>query len=927
MKKNLSIRAAVVLCFFLACLIGAVCVPVKAAQDTESPEPAKKPVRVAVVDYPNYLMMGRDRTVSGYAYEYMMEIAKYTDWDYEFIEMTFSDALDAICKGEIDLLAGNQYTQERAGLMDYSKQDMGEAGTVLCVKRSNDRYSYNDFENFGGIRIAALKRTVRIGQTKEKLAEYGVTANFIEYETDEECRAALNAGEVDAALMSSIRCESDCKLLARINTAKSYFCTNRERPELKAELDEAMEQIHLISPYYEAKLTDKYYGDILMQISLTREEREFIENCGTLTVALSWDMPPVEYYDEEADTYRGITVDVLEKIAAFTGLKFEYVRRKGLEEMLREMEEGNIHMIGSLSADPFVAEQMHVQVTDPVYTNSISIVTKSEDYLSMPGKVAIKPGYPVFKKTANQLGFQDIVHYDSFEDCIEAVNKGDAQLTLVSTYSIGSYLHHPYYNSLKTYVLQDTSGDYGIGVYQSENTEKNELLYSILNKAILSISESEMNQIHMMNLINVSSRTNFRDFWYTNKIWFYGIMLFIAGLMFVMVIINWRRMQKANRMLVAADRTKSDFFARMSHDIRTPLNGIIGITELALGGDQTDYQSELQKIRTSAYFLKKLVNDILDMSKLENKKMDLHPQPYNSQDLEDYLNAVIFPLCEEKKIHFVHKTYNFAGYTVLCDPLRINQVLFNLLSNAVKFTPPGGTVAVCAYNLSVEEGMLLIDFVVSDDGIGMSREFQEHLFEPYAREYSKFGQNIPGTGLGLSIAKQIVELMGGTLSVRSELGAGTEFTLELFFPIVKGPEEEVKEDKFTGARLKGKRILVCEDHPLNREIVERLLLKCDMLVEMAEDGLIGLEKFCKSERGYFDVLLMDIRMPILDGIEAVKAIRTLDRSDAKSVPIVAMTANGFDEDMQLCLNNGFDAYLTKPVGASRLYRTLEEFFL
>lgn len=923
MESKLLKRAVFALCFFFVFISGAVYVQA-ASKAAESSDSDYQSVRVAVIGYPNYLSMDRKGAVSGYAYEYLMEIANYTDWEYEFIEMPFSDALIAISKGEIDLLAGNQYTQERAGLMDFSARDMGESGTILCVTRDNDNYSYNDFENYNGIRIAALKGTARIEQTREKLKAYGVTAIFIEYETDEESKAAMNAGEVDAVLMSEIRSESDCKILARINTAKSYFCTNKQRPELKTKLDDAMEQIHLISPYYEAELTDKYYGNIMVQISLTREEREFIENCESLAVAVFKDMPPVEYYDEKANVYRGITVDVYEKISDYTGLKFHYVQQESLEELAREIEAGNIRIVGSLSSEPSVVEQLQVQLTSPIYTNSISIVTKDEDYLGSKGKIALKPNYPVFKNAADQLGYEEIVYYNSFEECVKAVNEGDVDLTLVSTYSIGSYLHHSYYNSLKTYVLQDTSDDYGTGVYRFGNTEENELLYSILNKAILSIPESELNQIHTMNLIDITTETNFRDFWYENKTWFYWIIFLAASITFGVAVFNWRRMRQANRILVEADRAKSDFFARMSHDIRTPLNGMIGITELALLDNQKDYKQDLQKIQISANFLKELVNDILDINKLENKKMDLHPRPYDSQGFDDYLKAVIVPLCEEKQIRFTYKTYNFEGYTILCDPLRVNQVLFNLLSNAVKFTSAGGKITVNANNLAAGEEVLLMNFVITDDGIGMSKEFQELLFEPYSREYRKSGQNIPGTGLGLSIAKQIVELMDGTLSVRSELGAGTEFTLELSFPIVKGPKEE---NEYTGDHLEGKRILVCEDHPLNREIVERLLLKYGVIVEAAEDGLIGLKKFFDSKRGYYDAILMDIRMPILDGAEAVKAIRTLERSDARSIPIVAMTANALEEEIQTYLETGFDACIEKPIQASLLYQTLEEFFV
>lgn len=224
-------------------------------------------IRVTVTDYPNFLYMDERGFCSGYAYEYLCDIQKVTGWEYEFIRMPLEKALTAIQNDEIDLIPGNQYSEERATQMDFSKMDMGNGGTVLCVMPENNQYAYNDFADYNGMKIAALRGTVRIEQTKEKLAEYGVEAEYVLFDTDSEAKQALVDGKVDAILMSSIRCEEQYKILSRLQTTALYFCTNKEKPELKEELDKAMEEIHLTDPYYDEKLDEKYFESIQTQTS------------------------------------------------------------------------------------------------------------------------------------------------------------------------------------------------------------------------------------------------------------------------------------------------------------------------------------------------------------------------------------------------------------------------------------------------------------------------------------------------------------------------------------------------------------------------------------------------------------------------------------------------------------------------------------
>ncbi len=396
----------------------------------------------------------------------------------------------------------------------------------------------------------------------------------------------------------------------------------------------------------------------------------------------------------------------------------------------------------------------------------------------------------------------------------------------------------------------------------------------------------------------------------------------------------------------AASRAKSDFLSRMSHDIRTPLNGIIGMTYIAKMQQNPPVTADsLDKIDTSSRFLLSLVNDVLDMSKMESRKMELHPEPYPYEEFCGYLNAVIRPLCDEKHQHFILETDPVGGYTPVVDIMRLNQIYFNLLSNAVKFTPEGGEIRLKIHEDPLPDSRMRFTMTVSDSGIGMSREFQKQLFEPFTQENRNDTSAARGTGLGLAIVRKTVEAMGGTISVESEINRGTCFTVIITSACIRSGESGSDAKEETGAAgkavspeaeapgvaaagehaaLKGKVVLLCEDHPLNQEIAAALLKQKGMITEVAEDGKQGVEAFRKSSIHYYDCILMDIRMPVMDGYEATREIRALSRPDAGTVPIIAMTADAFSEDIQKCLDAGMNRHLAKPIEPEKLYRTLEE---
>ncbi len=376
-----------------------------------------------------------------------------------------------------------------------------------------------------------------------------------------------------------------------------------------------------------------------------------------------------------------------------------------------------------------------------------------------------------------------------------------------------------------------------------------------------------------------------------------------------------------------ANASKSDFLSRMSHDMRTPLNGIIGMAYLTNEMELPEAaRQNIKNIDTSSKFLLSLINDVLDMAKAESGKIELHPEPYDPQAFAQYIESVILPLCKEKNIFLVIDSQPLDNMRIVIDPLRNNQIFFNLLSNAVKFTPEGGTITYRLRQKLLPNQKIALHAEVSDTGIGMSEEFQQHLFEPFVQENRREAARTIGTGLGLSIVKKLVELMGGTISAKSKIGEGTTFYLDAVVDCVAGEQAESQSPKNqppdNAARLKGKHILVCEDHPLNQEIIRALLQGKGMIVDIVEDGQKGIDQFRALSINYYAAILMDVCMPVMDGIEATRKIRALKRQDARTIPIIAMTANAFAEDVHKCLNAGMNGHIAKPINPEQVFLIL-----
>lgn len=891
----------------------------------------RRSVKVAVTDFPHYLSEDGEGEHSGYAYDYLVDIAEYTGWKYEFEQMTLKQAYKAIEDGDVDIIVGERRGRRWVKKVSFSDLPMGQDSTVLCVNPENNDYAFNDFKAFDGKKIAVLKKSGRIDVLKKELADADAKAELISFDSDKAAKKALENGNVDAALMSSIRCEEKHKIAARMDYDSIYFMMNRSRPELKKELDKAQKEIHITNPYYEDELNQKHYSNVGKKVAFTAEEKDFVDHVKNLKVAVDPNWSPMSYYDEKKKEYSGIIIDFFERIGAYTGISFSYVPDEGPKKNKRDLQTGKIDLLACVIYQNELGHAYEIKKTEPYYSDSLTAVMNQDvhDYQDSGCRVAAKTGYPLFQWDEQRNKYKNLTYYVNYQTCIDEVNDGRQDVAFVPNYCAGYLTSHSYYQKIKAYAVPDSDYDYCIGV----PTTQDQRLIGVLNKSIANLSQETRNDIVQRNLQSLNKQYNARDFFHDNaSLIMFGLVVIMCAIALTVLRV-WKVQKERNTELKAAiqkadeaNAAKSDFLSRMSHDIRTPMNAIVGMTNFAIEeiGNPERVREYLGKIDSSSKVLLGLVNDVLDMAKIESKELVLTPSRYDYDEFIETLATMFSLTCKEKKVEF-EVDPGKINVTMLVDRARFNKIFINVLSNAIKYTPEGGRVTFGVQNVELHRGHLSCDFLITDTGIGMSKEFMEHMFDPFTQENTQETANIQGTGLGMSIVKNLVELMGGKIEVNSRLGKGTTVKLHMDIETVeKKPELSGTVELQHEISLEGKQVLLVEDHPLNTEIAKRILEKKGIIVTCAENGQVAVDLFKKSEEQFFKLILMDIRMPVMDGLEATRQIRAMQRADAKSVPIIALSANAFDEDGEQSRQVGMNAHLAKPFDKDQLYTTLRQ---
>ena len=871
---------------------------------------------------------------SGISYEYMMALKQYTNWEYEFIPVEFSDGIRMLENGELDLMNNVSKTPEREEKLGFSTYASGSNYGCLIVNSDNTKYAYNDYKSFAHMRVGLLTDSIFNSYFKDYCRQHDISPECLYYQTSSQASEAMKRGDIDARIVSSSY-HMNVRVVAKFAPMDYYFAVPKGDDEMLSELNIAMEQIKTDIPQLESNLEARYSDDYVEQnVVTTKEEEKFLEKNRTVKVAVSDSWYPISYFDNFG-VYSGPLAQIYAKIAEKTGIHFVFVKYPGYAEVLESLYRGEADIAAEFPNDFSFADQWNVSLTNMVSQVSVYRITSEKYYAGKIKRIALFEN-PYLDRQIKKLYGNDVTYIEvaDAKEAVEAVRTGKVDCTYLNYYQAMDFQNQGKYLAMKYLLMPSLQYDFCIGIADCADPA----LKSLIEKGLWTISEDEKAAL-FQETAEHTKVPGIDMLFYQNPVIIVIAVSTLAGIAVLMVAnyFYYRRIQAKNQELERASRAKTDFLSNMSHEIRTPMNAIIGITKLAekenIGNSVvTDY---LKKIDESSQYLLSILNDVLDMSRIESDRFMLNKVWVSPKEITVPCLDMIVPMMEKKKISFVydHQMAEDTFYEYYVDIMKTQQLLMNLLNNAYKFTAEGGHVSFHFQNLSIDrETQTAIDqFIITDDGCGMSEEFLKKIFTPFEQERNNYTGPVQGTGLGLALSKSIIQQMGGDITVISKLGEGSEFTVT--FPYryrmvkEKRTEEIQKEQKKEDTALSGTRMLLAEDHPLNAMIVTRLLEARGIFVVHVENGQEALNAFQDSDVNTFAAILMDIRMPLMDGIEACKAIRACDRPDATAIPIIAMTANVFEEDIQNCLDAGMDAHLSKPIDPDLMYQVLEHWVI
>lgn len=915
--------------------------PVKAAAETV---PAKV-VRVGLFgDTFNYVNEKGIR--KGYGYELLQTLSGYTGWQLEYVTCDWSDCFEKLKNGEIDIMGDISYTEDRTEEMLFSDEPMGEEKDYLYADLSRADISASDYKTLNGKKIGVPMGTEPEVMLTEWEEKYDLKTQHVNISNNEDVKQKLANHEIDCfvSLEESFWADLGISTITCVGSSDIYYAINKDRADIKEELDNAMRALEDANPFYTADLYKRYFSMDYTPI-LTGEEKVWLKEHGVIRMGFLTGDSGVSTCDPATGKITGTITDYIQFAADCLGnqeLEFQLVGYDSNEAELDALKSGEIDMIFHFDQNPNLAEEYRVACTNTTWTSNMMAVTNKQHFNeNQANRVAVPQNkLSLTRYLAVYYPQWEIVDCATLEDAAKLVKDGQADCFVTGVSSQENYSKK--YDFYSVPLPNPARSCFAVN-------SGNRHLLSILNKTIKAMPTNMLTGSLAMYK-SASRKVTLSEFIKDN---FFMVLLVSSIAVAVILLTILKLLRKARKAEAAArkaandtqelnaklqiaaenaesaNRAKSTFLFNMSHDIRTPMNAIIGYADLASrhSDDPEKLKKYMENIQVCGQNLLMLLNNVLDLARIENDKTEME---YSVSDIEkDFRNCIaMFRNQADSKGQTLTVTTQLLHPYIYADVPHLTEVCTNLVSNAVKYTGAGGTIRCGVTQKPGEkEGWCDTVVTVADNGIGMSQEFQKHIFEPFERERTSTVSKVEGSGIGMGIVKKLVGLMGGTVEVESKIGVGSTFTVTIPCRIVSEDETQAKRaaDPADRESLRGTRILLTEDNDLNAEIATELLQEEGCTVDRAKDGVECVDMLEKAANGTYQIILMDVQMPVMNGYDAAKKIRRMDDPQKANIPIVAMTANAFSEDRQVALDAGMNDHIAKPIDMSVLVPTLRKY--
>ncbi|MDB1902707.1 transporter substrate-binding domain-containing protein [Collinsella aerofaciens] len=911
-------RALVIVLTALTVLGGAMPAPVYAGDSDQQ----VKTVRVGwLVSNRGFQEGTPGERLSGWGYEYLQTLSYYTPgWQYEYVSGTFTELMDKLEAGEIDLMPNISYSEERAQKLLFSSNPEGTERYYIYARPDRDDLAKGDPQALQGLTIGYNPGAMQTFVDQQWLANEGITCTYKEINTGGALFEALADGEVDAVIMNDTISSPDASPMFYVGSSDYYFAVPKSRPDLMNDINAAMTAIARVNPRYNDEVKSSYSAQNSGSSSLTGTETSWLKaNGNTITIGYLKNQLPYCTQNDDGEM-EGSLASLATTLRDKFGITVKTVAISNNKQMVKALSNGTIDVALPLFRDYWLAEQKGVVQSNPMGTVSLTAIHSSNNLNRDLKKIACTQSAIVNRLELESL-FPDatITEYPNGGEALKALNKGEASCIIVP--------------STRLETIRDTYGIEDFETQELTNTAQLSCLISrgkpellgIINKGIVNAGESLSASSYSPTSYSAQESDAFRLL-YRNRIVISAVVICILLTGIVILVWSLHRAQKEQQKADAANAAKTAFLTRMSHDIRTPLNGILGLIEIEelKDGDMQVARESRAKARVAANHLLSLINDILEMGKIKDRKLTLEHAPFNLKELCDDALVLCKLRASGNGITLQDNSLPYAtGPYMIGSPTHIRRIIINLLDNSIKYNKRGGSVTFSSQTKPLDDGRALFCFSVSDTGIGMAPEFLKHIYEPFAQEGDDARSKFQGTGMGMPIVKSLIDLMGGTIEISSEVGAGSTFNVQIPLDIDKNPQARERADgQANSCSLAGMNVLLAEDNELNAEIAQALLESGGIVVTRTADGNETVDLYVGRPAGSFDAILMDIMMPGMDGYEATRAIRLSEKADAADIPIIALTANAFAEDAQAAHDAGMNAHLPKPLDFNKLKNML-----